>query len=114
MKYQGLFKATTLLFVFSLISLSCVNRSGSSTTISSDNGWFSLFDGKDLSGWTELVGKIKFEVNDGTIIGTTIPNNPNSVLCTNDSNYTNFILELDVKVDSPLNSGIQVRSHLND
>jgi hypothetical protein len=79
---------------------------------SSESGWVNLFNGKDLSGWTELEGKTKFKAQDGQIIGTTIPNNPNSVLCTNEK-YSNFILELDVKVDSPLNSGIQIRSHLN-
>ena len=80
---------------------------------SSGGGWVSLFNGKDLSGWKELEGKSKFTVKDGQIIGTTIPDNPNSVLCT-DNKYSNFILELDVKVDSTLNSGVQIRSHLNE
>ena len=80
---------------------------------SSDSGWVSLFNGKDLSGWRELEGKSKFIAKDGQIIGTTISNNPNSVLCT-ENKFSNFILELDVKVDSPLNSGVQIRSHLNE
>jgi hypothetical protein len=113
MKTKWLITGSSLLFVLGMTTLSCVNQSRSSGNPSSDRGWISLFNGKDLSGWTELEGKTKFEVSDGQIIGTTIPNNPNSVLCTKKS-YSNFILELDVKVDSPLNSGVQIRSHLNE
>jgi hypothetical protein len=91
---------------------SCAGRSNAHNNIASDTGWTTLFNGKDLAGWTELEGKTKFEAKDGMIIGTTIPNNPNSVLCTNKS-YDNFILALDIKVDSTLNSGVQIRSHLN-
>jgi hypothetical protein len=36
-------------------------------------------------------------------------NTPNSFLCT-DQDYSNFVLELDVKVEAGLNSGIQIRS----
>ncbi len=110
MKFHRLLTATILLFTLCSINFSCVDRPASS----SDGRWISLFNGKDLSGWTKLEGETKFEVKDGQIVGTTVPNNPNSVLCTRDSDYTNFILELDVKVDSPLNSGIQLRSHLNE
>lgn len=75
--------------------------------------WISLFNGKNLSGWTELEGRTRFEARNGEIIATTYPHNINSMLCTNKS-YENFILEADVKIDSPLNSGIQLRSHLNE
>ena len=89
------------------------NNSSLEKNNSSEPGWLNLFNGKDLSGWNELEGKSKFTVKDGEIIGTTITNNPNSVLCTI-KNYSNFILELDVKDDSALNSGVQIRSHLNE
>ena len=113
MKTKRLITGLSLLSYLYISALSCVSRSGLSEKIPSDTGWVSLFNGKDLSGWAELEGKAKFEAEDGQIIGITSPHNPNSMLCTNES-YDNFILELDVKVDSPLNSGIQVRSHLND
>lgn len=102
-----------LILAFLVTGISCSNSSTSKKDTSSEEGWINLFNGKDLSGWSELEGKTKFEVKDGQIIGTTIPNNPNSVLCTN-KNYSDFILELDIKVDSPLNSGVQIRSHLSE
>jgi hypothetical protein len=41
-----------------------------------------LFDGKTLEGWTQRGGKAKYSVEDGAIVGTTVPNTPNSFLCT--------------------------------
>lgn len=101
-----------LIFAFLATLSSCASQSKMREDPSSETGWISLFNGKDLSGWTELEGKTKFRAAGGQIVGTTIPHNPNSVLCT-DKHYSNFILELDVKVDSALNSGVQIRSHLN-
>jgi len=71
--------------------------------------WESLFNGKNLKGWTQLNGKAKYEVKDGAIVGTTVLGSPNSFLCT-DKVYSNFILEFEVKVDESLNSGVQIRS----
>lgn len=101
-----------LLFSPGLMMSSCGSRSDGGQP--ADAEWISLFNGKDLSGWNKLEGQTDFRVENGEIVGTTIPNNPNSVLCTTDSSYSNFELELDIKVDSPLNSGVQIRSHLND
>lgn len=75
----------------------------------SKDGWESLFNGKDLTGWKQLNGKAKYEVKDGVIVGTSTLNTPNSFLTT-EKNYGDFILELDVMVDNKLNSGIQIRS----
>ncbi len=72
--------------------------------------WQSLFDGKTLNGWVQHGGKAKFTVEDGMIVGTTEPNTHNSFLCT-EKEYSNFIIELDFKVDPNLNSGLQFRSH---
>jgi len=44
--------------------------------------WTSLFDGKTLNGWIQRNGKARYEVVDGTIVGTTVLNTPNSFLCT--------------------------------
>jgi len=75
------------------------------------HGYVDLFDGKTLDGWTQRGGKAKYAVEDGQIVGTAVPNTPNSFLCTQ-HDYGDFILELDFKVDPTLNSGVQVRSHL--
>ncbi|WP_439487764.1 family 16 glycoside hydrolase [Algoriphagus sp.] len=76
--------------------------------------WEPLFvNGKDLSGWRELNGNHKWEVRDGMIIGTTVPGEPNGFLCT-DKEYGDFVLELEVSVDTLMNnSGIQFRSLSN-
>ena len=68
-----------------------------------------LFNGKDLTGWKQLNGKAKYEVNNGEIVGTTVQGEPNSFLVT-EKDYGDFILEIELKVDSPMNSGIQIRS----
>ena len=72
-----------------------------------------LFNGKDLTGWKQLNGKAKYEVRNGEIVGTTVQGEPNSFLAT-EKDYTDFILELELKVDSPMNSGIQIRSESRD
>jgi hypothetical protein len=68
-----------------------------------------LFNGRDLAGWKQLNGKARFDVRDGVIIGTTVPDEPNSFLAT-ERNYQDFILELEFQCDSTMNSGIQFRS----
>jgi len=72
--------------------------------------WQSLFDGNGLSGWVQRGGEAKYHVEDGVIVGTTVPKTRNSFLCTK-KNYGNFILELEFKVDPGLNSGVQIRSN---
>ena len=70
-----------------------------------------LLDGKTLKGWTQNGGKAKYTVEEGQIVGTTVPATPNSFLCTS-RDYSDFILELEFKVASEMNSGVQVRSHV--
>ena len=81
--------------------------------VQADEGWIELFNGKDLSGWAQRNGTAKYEVKDGTIVGTTNTGSPNSFLCTEET-YGDFELEFDVKVDDPLNSGVQIRSKTKD
>jgi hypothetical protein len=77
-----------------------------------NTGWKNLFNNKDLSGWKQLGGKATYAVSGGAIVGTTVPGEPNSFLATN-VNYKDFILELELMVDTPMNSGIQIRSESN-
>lgn len=78
-----------------------------------DAGWVPLFDGKTLDGWVQRGGKAKYRIEDGVLIGTCVPNTPNSFLCTA-REFTNFIFEIEFKVDQGLNSGVQIRSHCFD
>ncbi|MGA0557461.1 3-keto-disaccharide hydrolase [Larkinella sp. VNQ87] len=73
--------------------------------------WIKLFNGKDFSGWTIRGEQVKndYRIENGEIVGTSKPNSQNTFLCT-DKNYDDFILELEVKVDTGMNSGIQFRS----
>jgi hypothetical protein len=79
------------------------------TTSSFAQNWTNLFDGKTLKGWKQLNGQAKYEVKNGMIIGTTVANTPNSFLAT-EKDYSDFILELDLKVADAMNSGVQFRS----
>jgi hypothetical protein len=72
-------------------------------------GWVDIFNGKDLTGWVQRGGKAKYAVEDGMIVGSSVLGTDNSFLCTR-KEYSDFILELDFKVDPRLNSGVQVRS----
>jgi hypothetical protein len=83
------------------------------TIIAQNANWTNLFNGKDLKGWVQYNGKANYTVEHGEIVGRTVPNEPNSFLST-DKLYGDFILELDLKVDVNMNSGIQFRSELND
>lgn len=74
-----------------------------------DKEWQSLFNGKDLTGWKQLNGKARYEVSNGEIIGTTVTGEPNSFLAT-EKDYGDFFLELELLVDTSMNSGIQFRS----
>lgn len=76
-----------------------------------EQGFKPLFDGKTLNGWVQRGGEAKYTVTDGIIVGTSVPDTPNSFLCT-DRDYADFVLELEFKVDPILNSGVQIRSQV--
>ena len=92
-----------VLFVFSSVLLSpCLAQS---------KGWVNLFDGKTLKGWMRLAGNAEYSVENGMIVGTTVANSGNTFLATQ-KQYGDFILELDIKIESDKgNSGVQTRSH---
>lgn len=72
-----------------------------------------LFDGRTLDGFEQHGGKATYAVENGEIVGTSVPNTPNSFLCTK-QHYGDFVLELEFKVDRGLNSGVQIRSQVFD
>ncbi|MBI1227955.1 MAG: DUF1080 domain-containing protein [Bacteroidetes bacterium] len=79
------------------------------TATAQSDGWQQLFNGTDFTGWTLKGGTATYRPENGEIVGMAKMNTPNSFLCTT-QNYSDFILELEVKVDPSLNSGIQFRS----
>lgn len=78
------------------------------TAIAADT-WTDLFNGKNLDGWVQRGGVATYKVEDGAIVGTSTMNTPNTFLCT-PRDYSDFILEYEFKIDSRLNSGVQIRS----
>lgn len=44
------------------------------------DGWVSLFNGRNLKGWTKLGGKAVFKVEDGAIVGVSTLSTPNTFL----------------------------------
>jgi hypothetical protein len=71
--------------------------------------WSSLFNGKDLTGFTQKNGTATYVAKDGAIVGMTAKGSPNSFLCT-DKLYGDFELTFEVKVHNSLNSGVMIRS----
>ncbi len=71
--------------------------------------WENLFNGKDLTGWKQINGNAKYSVVNNMLVGESVLNSPNSFLAT-EKNYSDFILELEFKVDPQMNSGMQIRS----
>jgi hypothetical protein len=74
-----------------------------------EHGFVDLFNGVNLGGWTQRNGTATYRIDGDAIVGTTSEGSPNSFLCT-DKRYGDFELMFDVKVDSRLNSGVQIRS----
>jgi hypothetical protein len=82
-------------------------------TVAAQDGYVELFDGKSLEGWVQKGGQAQYRVEDGSIVGQSVPNTKNSFLCTK-KDYGNFVLELEYKCHNKLNSGVQFRSTVYD
>jgi quinoprotein glucose dehydrogenase len=95
----------------SIIAFALPSGEESDRAQGSESGWIDLFDGKSLDGWVHLNGSHRYTVEDGSIVGRTVPGSRNSFLCTKEE-FDDFELELDVMVDSVTNSGIQIRSQV--
>ncbi|RMF39678.1 MAG: DUF1080 domain-containing protein [Planctomycetota bacterium] len=81
------------------------------SALAQDSAFKSLFNGRDLEGWVQAGGEAKYRVEDGTIVGESVPDTPNSFLCTQRI-YGDFVLEYEFLCDSMLNSGVQFRSNV--
>jgi hypothetical protein len=78
-------------------------------TISAQDNWEVLFDGKDLKNFEQLNGSAKYEIKNNELIGTSKLGTPNSFMATK-VKYGDFILEFEVFLENGLNSGVQFRS----
>lgn len=71
--------------------------------------WRALFNGTDLTGWAQKNGTASYRVDGERIVGKTAVGSPNSFLCTTE-NFGDFELVFEVRCDTSLNSGVQIRS----
>ncbi len=78
-------------------------------TYAAKGDWEKLFNGKDLAGWERLNGTAEYTIVNGEIVGTSKSNTPNTFLATTRT-FGDFILEYEMKMDTGLNSGVQIRS----
>ncbi|SDB44697.1 protein of unknown function [Flavobacteriaceae bacterium MAR_2010_188] len=101
-----IFSTNTILIITLFFAMSCNQKEEEKDS----TPWQSLIEGDNLEGWTKKGGNAEYTVSEGIITGKSTRNTPNTFLTTN-KNYGDFILELDYKVDSTLNSGIQIRSN---
>ena len=69
-----------------------------------------IFNGSNLNGWLNYGGG-KFYVENNCIVAEAITGLPNTFLHT-EKKYQNFELQFDVKLDTVLNSGVQIRSNI--
>jgi hypothetical protein len=84
----------------------------SSALFAGQGKWENLFNGKTLDGWEKLDGAAEYTVVKGEIVGHSKVNTKNTFLATK-KNYGDFILEYKIKMDTGLNSGVQIRSEQN-
>tara|TARA_A100001391_G_scaffold185263_1_gene153782 strand:- start:914 stop:2203 length:1290 start_codon:yes stop_codon:yes gene_type:complete len=75
-----------------------------------EDGFTSLFNGVDLTGWVKRGGSAEYAVENGTIVGKCIPNTPGNTFLCPEQEYGNFVLKLQYKFLEAGNSGIQFRS----
>ncbi len=78
-------------------------------SVTAQENWEVLFNGKDLSNFHQLNGDASYKIMNQELIGASKLGIPNSFLATK-KNYGDFILEFDVFVENGLNSGVQFRS----
>ena len=81
-------------------------------------GWIELFDGKTLTGWHKNPEKIghgtggQWEVEDGVIAGQQDPpGSGNGGILLTDRKFENFVLEIDMKPDWGVCSGLFIRGN---
>ena len=61
------------------------------------DGFTSLFNGKDLQGWTPKGGTSTFEVKDGLLVGKCVPDSSSTYLSTEQADFIDFVFTCDMK-----------------
>src|SRR6186713_767022 len=67
-----------------------------------------IFNGKDLAGWTSPDKEAFWRVEDGVLVGESVPGLKENYLWT-DKTYGDFVLEFDVRWTGEIDSGVEIR-----
>lgn len=102
---MNILKSAVLLLII-VVSISCSSTSQSQSMTKGK----SLFNGKDLTGWT-IYGTEKWYVEDGLLVCESGPDKGYGYLGTNET-FKNFELSVDFKQEANGNSGIFIRSSI--
>jgi hypothetical protein len=78
--------------------------------VQAQDGWTNLFNGENLNNFEKRQGTADYLVEGNQLIGISKVGSPSTYLCTKER-YSDFIIEVDVKIDMGLNSGVQFRSN---
>lgn len=76
------------------------------------DGFTSLYNGKDLSGWTPKGGTCSFEAKGELLVGTCVPGSNSTYLSTDKADYTDFVFTCDMKWEVDGNSGVMFRAQV--
>lgn len=74
------------------------------------DGFTSLFNGRDLTGWTPKGGTSTFEAKDGVLIGKCVRDSNSTYLSTDQADFTDFIFTCEMKWEVDCNSGVMFRA----
>lgn len=91
------------------LSLTLVGIVACSTTKKLEQGYTSLFNGKDLSGW--VGDKKSYTVNDGEIVVAPVEGHSGGNLLT-EKEYSNFILRFEFQLTAGANNGLGIHAPL--
>lgn len=87
--------------------LACLVCIAGGASVSADEKWVPLFDGKTLEGWEKVGGNTsKWEVVDGALTGT---GDASMLVCTKGP-YKNFRYRAEIKINDKGNSGLYFRT----
>ena len=91
----------------------CLSAALASQSPPDQHPWIPLFDGESMAGWSAHGGTAEYRIMDGELVGASVPGQPNGFLVAS-RRVADFELELELKVDPRLNSGVQIRSALRE
>ncbi|QDV62402.1 sulfatase-like hydrolase/transferase [Crateriforma conspicua] len=75
-----------------------------------NDGFQPLYNGQNLEGWKPIGGDCKFEASGNTIVGTCVPGSPSTYLCTDRSDFSDFIFSAELKHVVDGNTGVMFRA----